>query len=131
MMQIRICQVRMSVARNELEEVKAMLGIHSPELGKIGTAPRNSYVKDKTQLILTLSEKQEKLEQEIIDYLDKVAEVKETLLQLTNPLEIEVLHRRYFLNQHFLQMGDELGYTEKYLANVHQQALKDIEQFIK
>lgn len=121
----------MSIARNELEEVKAMLGIHSPELGKIGAAPRNSYVQDKTQLILTLSEKQEKLEQEIIDYLDKVAEVKETLLQLTNPLEIEVLHRRYFLNQHFLQMGDELGYTEKYLANVHQQAIKDIEQFIK
>lgn len=130
MMQIRNIQVRIDITRNELADISAMLGVHSPEIGKVGSAPRNSYVRDKTQLILTLSEKREELEKEIIDYLNKVSEVKDTILQLQNPLEVEVLHRRYFLNQHFTRMSDDLGYTEKYLVKVHLQALKEIEEII-
>lgn len=130
LLQIRNTQVRIEIAKNELAEISAMLGVHSPQLDKIGSAPRNSYIQDNTQLILTLSEKKEKLENEIIDYLNTVAQVKDTLLQLKNPLEIEVLHRRYFLNQHFLRMADDLGYTEKYLVKVHLQGLKNIEDIL-
>lgn len=131
-MQIRNIQVKVNIIRNEIEVIKAKLGYQSPGFDSIGSHPKNSYVEDKTtRLVLRLSEKQKELEEELIKLEEKKAEIKTVLFQLDNPLEIDVLYRRYFQMQKWDDISESLLYNKRWIIRLHDSGVKKIEKSIE
>lgn len=132
LMQIRNIQVKVNIIRNEIEVIKAKLGYQSPGFDSIGSHPKNSYVEDKTtRLVLRLSEKQKELEEELIRLEEKKAEIKAVLFQLDNPLEIEVLYRRYFLCEKWDEIRDGISFADRQPFRIHDSGIEKIEKIIK
>lgn len=128
--QIQINRVRIEMCRYEIEEMGALLGVHSPNLDKVGSAPRNSYVADRTNLILKVSERQEQLEKEIIGYIELERQAKEKLKLLTNPREVEVLFRKYFLFQTYTEIADIMKYSDRALIYIHNRGIEHLQEVL-
>lgn len=128
--QIRQNKVRIKMCRYELEEMESLLGVHSPNLDKVGAPPRNSYVADKTQLILKVTERQEQLEKEIIGYIETEKQAKEKLKLLTDPREVEVLFRKYFLFQSYTEMSQAMQYTDRALIYIHNRGIEHLQKVL-
>lgn len=129
--QIRANRIRIEMCRCEIEEMDALLGIHSPNLDKVGIPPRNSYVADRTQLILKVTERQEQLQREIIGYIEQEQEAKEKLKRLANPIEVEVLFRRYVLCQSYTQIANIMKYTVRALSYIHDKGIRHLQEQFK
>lgn len=131
LMQIRNIQVKVNIIRNEIEVIKAKLGYQSPGFDSIGSHPKNSYVEDKTtRLVLRLSEKQKELEEELIKLEEKKTEIKAVLFQLENPLEIEVLYRRYFLCEKWDDIALFAHYSVSYIKKTGDNGCLKIDKLI-
>lgn len=128
--QIRSNKVRIQMCRYEIEEMESLLGVHSPALDKVGATPRNSYVADRTQLILKVSERKEELEKELIGYIEFEAAAKEKLKLLTNPKEVDVLFRRYFLGQSYTDMAQAMNYTDRALLYIHNAGIRHLQELL-
>ena len=132
LLQIRRIQILIRQTQDEMEEIKTLLGPQGLSYDKISSSPSLAdYDSKMLELIIRLSDRQNVLNEYLIELSRKQAEIKKTLYRINNPEEIEVLYRRYFLWQHWEDIAEELNYSLSYTFRLHRSGLNDLEKHLE
>lgn len=130
--QIREIDTKVRILREEIEIIKAKLGYQSPSFDSVGGHPKNTYVEDNTvRLLFRLSEKEKELSEELIKLEEKKAEIKAVLFQLDNPVEIEVLYRRYFKLEKWDEIAEGMNYSRMQIARINTDGMYHLEKMLQ
>lgn len=128
--QIGTLETKVKIILEEIEEIKALLGVKAINYDKVSFSPNINESDRLLTLILKLIDKQNQLVEEYIKLTEKRAEIREKVYQLADHKEIEVLYCRYFLRMRWEAIADKLGYTVRQITNIHGLALQHLQQII-
>lgn len=128
MKQIRTIDLKVLAIKEEIAEIRAVLGVQAINYDKI---PGTSNGIDKTfQLICKLIDRQDELMQEYMLLSDTKQDVKQVLFKLSRQVYAELLYKRYFEFKKWAVIGEEMFYSEDNTKLLHRKALEEVEQLI-
>ena len=128
--QIGTLETKVKIILEEIEEVKALLGVKAISYDKVSFNPNVNESERLLTLILRLIDKQNQLVEQYIKLTEKRAEIRETVYRLEDNREIQVLYLRYFRNMRWEDIAEQLGYTKRQTTNIHGLALLHIQKLI-
>lgn len=77
-----------------------------------------------------IDEKEKLIVQKMREYIDFEVQVSEEIGMIQNPSYVEVLHKKYIMNESFDQIADNMGYSKRYVLKVHGQALEEFQKYV-
>lgn len=102
-------------------------GITSPSIGdKVQTSPNQSRMADAVAKIVELEAEVNNCIDRLIDTTKDVIAVIEQL----NPIEYDVLHKRYIQNQPFKEISVSRGKSDSWATTIHGRALKNVQRIL-
>lgn len=128
--QIRNINLKIQLIYDEISEIKALLGVQAINYERAGTLSSSSGDKV-ARLVLKLIDKQNELLEQYVKLQEKKAEIRETVYQLDDSKQIELLIRRYFNFQRWEQIADSMNYSRRQITRLHGEALNNIGKIIK
>lgn len=125
--QYRLAKIKIKQLNRELLELKSTLEYSGFEWEtKVQTSPRDALSES---VIKALD-----LEQEIKGKINESVRMKHKIIselhQLTNPLFVEILYRRYIENKNLWVISQEMNYDYGHIRHSHGHALLDFESKI-
>lgn len=103
------------------------IGISSPTIGdKVQTTPNQSKMSDAVAKMISL-------EAEVSEYIDRLIDTtKEVIavIEQLNPVEYDVLHKRYIQNKVFKEISASKGKSESWATTIHGRALKNVQRIL-
>jgi len=128
MKQIRTIDLKVIAIKEEIAEIRAVLGVQAINYDKI---PGTSNGIDKTfQLICKLIDRQDALMQEYMLLSDTKQEIKQILYRLSRQVYAELLYKRYFEFKKWNVIGEEMFYSEDSMKRLHKIALEEVESLM-
>lgn len=76
--------------------------------------------------LLRVMEQEERLDAEIDQLTAKRAEIEKTIAAVPDPVQREVLTRRYLLYQKWEDIAEAMNYSERHIRRLHGYALKNM-----
>ena len=125
--QISVMRRRIAQAKDELAKLEALKYSISPVVSDSsgGGSPKPDKLE---RAIVTAVAAEERLEQEVIEYLDMLDEIKETIKSLPNQDHADILLLKYVNGYTLRQCGRQMHYSERQAQRLHGYALKDLNE---
>ncbi len=119
------------MVENKLIEVERWrsiaMGITSPSIGeKVQSSPNQGKMSDAVARIVDL-------EAEVNVYVDRLIDTtKEVIavIEQLNPIEYDVLHKRYIQNMAFKEISYSRGKSDSWATTIHGRALKNVQRIL-
>lgn len=125
--QYRLAKIKIEQRKKELEELKATLGYSGVELSdRVQTSPKDSL----SEAIARAVDLEAEIKEEIKANLRLKHDIISQIHQLTNPLFVEILYRRYIENKNLWVISQEMNYDYGHIRHSHGYALLDFESKI-
>lgn len=119
--QYRLAKIKIEHREKELEELKATLGYSGIELSdKVQTSPKDSL----SEAIARAVDLEAEIKEGIKANLRLKHDIISQIHQLTNPLFVEILYRRYIEGKNLWVISQELNYGYYYIRRRHGAALQ-------
>lgn len=126
--QIRSINLKIQAINEEIAEIRAALGVQAIDYSKV---PGSISGTDKTfKLICDLIDKQDELMEKYISLLDKKQEILSILYRLPKHIYAELLYKRYFEYKKWIEIADEMGYSEEHIKRLHRVCLDEVEKML-
>lgn len=129
--QIRSLDYKIKILTERILELEAMLqpGI---EYNKIGSVPKNSYHPDnRVNIIYKLSDTKEDLIVRRAELYAIKSQLTKAMSKMENKAHIEILVRRYWNNQRWEKISNEMGYAISWCYKLHEQAIAELDIILK
>lgn len=124
---IRNMTLKINQKKRELDDLRAqtpgMTGTASGE--RVQSSRSNDPVGIYAAKIADL---EEKIEREKADMIEKRHVIINQIQEIENPVFVDILFRRYVLNQRFDQIADDMGYSVRHIIRMHGHALQMFER---
>lgn len=128
---IRDIDAKIQIIQDQISELKAMIEYQGINYDKIGFMAKNSYQEDKRiQMIYRLMELHEDLINQYSLLASYKEEAKNIITSLDNPIQTEILYRKYFMYQKISTISKEMNYSRKQIDRIHHTALENVEKLI-
>lgn len=131
LMQIRNIDIQIRIISDEIEEIRALLGVQGLSFDKVGSNPNINESDKVLSLIMKLTEKEEELLKEFNKLTDLKKAIRLMISQLTSHIEREVLYRRYFEYQKWETIAHKTNYSYRSIMRIHGNALYNFSQIMK
>lgn len=126
--QIRLLDIRVGQRIEELEEMRH----------RISVLTGIDYSKDRIQSTPSSGNKQIEdlvdFENTVLDLIHKETKLKHKVIgeiqELTNPIHVDLLFRRYVECQSFEKIACDMGYAYNYVCTLHGDALKEFDKVL-
>jgi len=126
--QISIMRRRIAQAKDELAKLEALKYSISPIVSD-SSGGGGSPTPDKMErAIVTAAAAEDRLEQEVIEYLDMLDEIKATIKSLPNQDHVDILLLKYVNGYTLIKAGRQMHYSERHAQRLHGYALKDLNE---
>ena len=122
--QYRKHKKRIKRIESEIEEIRSMKMY--PSMNNDGM-PHGSNQSDLSSYAAILQEREDELYEEGVKRVETYKDIECKINQLTNPEEKDVLFYIYIKGLEFWEIGQILGYSERWIHKLHGDALKKIQ----
>lgn len=122
--QYRKNKKRIKRIESEIEEIRSMKMY--PSMNNDGM-PHGSNQSDLSSYAAILQEREDELYEEGVKRVETYKDIECKINQLTNPEEKDVLFYIYIKGLDFWEIGQILGYSERWIHKLHGDALKKIQ----
>ena len=126
--QARILNNKYRAKQDEITSIEALL-LQAVSYGKDGTMSHDNNKNER--IILKLMELQDDLNKQLLELMDKKAEIFKTIDKVEDPNELSLLHKRYAQFKGWNQISIELGYSEAQVFRIHSCAIRSVEEILK
>lgn len=117
LLQIKQIKTKMAIIKEELEDLQAKLGAQAI---RYDTEPHGQGDDERqAHLIYKLIDAKDKLVLQQLELLEKEAEIRDTLFQLEDARQIQVLYLRYFKLMKWTPMAQQLHYSDRRIKEWH------------
>ena len=130
LMQIGKLNTLIRIKQEELAEVTAKAGVGSVGYDNDGSTNASRDIHKQERLYLKMIELKESINRDLEEYMMKRDEVLRTVSKLKDQSEIDVLYKRYFQFMKWEEIAEDMCYTERYIYNIHGNALQHLQEFI-
>lgn len=131
LMQIRNIDIQIKIISEEIEEIRALLGVQGLSFDRVGSNPNINESDKVLSLVLKLNEKQEELLKELNRLTELKQDIRGIISQLTSDIEREILYRRYFEYQKWETIAHKTNYSHRSIMRIHGNALYNFNQIMK
>lgn len=114
---------KISRIESEIEEIRSMKLY--PSMNNDGM-PHGSDQKDLSDYAAELTEKEERLYREGIEQVKSYKDITGKINRLEDENERDVLFYRYIKSKNWWEIADLMGYTERWVQELHGKALKHL-----
>ena len=128
--QIRKLDVLISIKKEELEVLYAKATVQSIKYGGDGFTNATRDVHKHERLCSAIIELEDKINDYIVDLLNKKQEVLDTIDKLVDHDEIQVLYLRYFKYLKWEEIAIKMNYSYMHIHRIHSKALEHVQELI-
>lgn len=122
-----LAKIKIEQREKELAELKATLGYSGIELSdRVQTSPKDSL----SEAIARAVDLEAEIKEEIKANLRLKHDIISQIHQLTNPLFVEILYRRYIEGKNLWVISQEMNYDYGHIRNAHGWALQAFAQVV-
>ena len=114
---------RIRIIEAKAEKLRAALEYSPPSFSGAGGGSSADRMPDMISLIVEYEQRAVQLRAE---YVEKYIEIDKAIRSIQNPVQREVLERRYLLYQKWQQIADEMHYSVQNVYILHGKALQKI-----
>lgn len=127
LLQVKIKNARVEAKIREKAQFREMMcAVSSPGLDeRVQSSPSPDKL---TNIIAKLQKYEADIDKAVDEYCDFRIKVSNMISQLTDARYIEVLHRRHICFEEWEQIADAMGYTVRYIQQLHGQALIEFDR---
>lgn len=128
--QIKLYDTRINMKIDELAALKASLTKITPTLRD--DAVSSSGSQDKLgDAVAKMVDLRNEINADIDRFVDAKRSVGATIDSVSDPDQMQVLHKRYVLYESFEQIAIEMGFTYRHITRIHGEALQSVKKILK
>lgn len=129
--QIRLYDSRINTKLEELHHLKEMVLRITPTL-KDDVVSGGGGSQDKlADAVTKIVDLEDEVNRDIDRYVNAKQEISGTLEKISDPDQLQVLHKRYVQYKTWEQIAWETGFSYRWVCNLHGKALQEIEKILK
>jgi len=129
--QIRNCDIHINNMLEELQRLRDFQKKITSTL-RMDAVSGGSGDKDKIgSVVAKIVDLDREINMSIDDYVNMKREIRLTIEKVSDPDQLEVLYKRYFLYKSFETIADEMHMTYRNACYIHGRALQSVEAILK
>ena len=132
MMQIQLYDTHITTKLEELRHLKEMVTRITPTLKDDVVSGGGSNSQDKLgDAVAKIVDIEDEINRDIDFYVDAKQSISATLDQITDPDQLQVLHKRYVQYKSWEQIACEMNMTYRNVCYIHGKALQVVNEIMK
>lgn len=128
--QIRHYDSRINTKIEEMHRLKAMVTKITPTL-KPDVVSGGSSQDKLSDAVAKIVDLEAEIDREIDSYLEAMKKVSKTIGKISNPDQLQVLHKRYVQNKTWEQIACDMNMTYRNVCYIHGKALMSVHEILK
>ena len=128
--QVRNCDIHINNMLEELQRLRDFQWKITSTLRMDGGAGGGGYGDKIGSVIAKIVDLDREINMSIDDYVDIKREIRRTIEGVTDPYQLDVLYKRYFLYKGFEDISKEMHMTYRNACYIHGRALQSVEAIL-